>query len=235
MQGLQQTERFNESLAKAPDEMFLKEYLSFIKSIAASIFKKGSIPVGIEFDDLVNWGVEGLLKAEQNYKEGKGKTFKSYAYYRIHGEITDYLRKEWRYRNPAGHQQYKEMIQDRIVDMVESVLDMESSENVSPKVLMQSLIRDTGMMYLVSLDDVSLLGGKDDQNIQDIDNHSPELQDAIESLDDDEKELIHLFYIEGYKQKEIAEKMYLSASKVCRMHASCLQKLRKRLEKSKSV
>jgi DNA-directed RNA polymerase specialized sigma subunit len=43
-----------------------------------------------------------------------------------------------------------------------------------------------------------------------------------------------MFYVHGLKQKEIAEKMNQSRSRVCRIHMKVLEKLRRRLLKRKS-
>ena len=235
IQGLQQSHLVNEFKQFAIDDSFVNDHMSLVESIAAKIFSRGKIPVGIEFQDMVSWGVEGLVKAARKYKEGKGTAFKSYAYYRIRGEISDHLRSEWQYRNQSSHKEYKTMIQDRIADVVESVLDMETGESQSPAHFVKSLIQDTGMMYLVSLDDHEDLRGANDQAMEAFDEQDSDLWQAVKVLEDNERQIVELFYVEGLKQKEIADRLNYSKSKVCRIHLSALKKLRKRLEKMEKV
>ena len=128
---MQQSSLLKESKEIVADEAFLKEHIPLVESIAAKMFSRSNLPTGIEFQDMVSWGTEGLMKAVRRYKDGKGTTFKSYAYYRIRGEISDHLRSEWQYRNQSGHKEYKNMIQDRIADVVESVLEMDSNKTQS--------------------------------------------------------------------------------------------------------
>ena len=57
------------------------------------------------------------------------------------------------------------------------------------------------------------------------------LKEELETINDDEKTFIKLFYIHGYSQKEVASKMKYSPSKMCRIHMKILEKLRRRLER----
>ena len=51
----------------------------------------------------------------------------------------------------------------------------------------------------------------------------------MEGLEDQEKQIIHLFYTKGFKQKEIAESLGISRSTLCRIHSKILKKLKNRL------
>jgi RNA polymerase sigma factor (sigma-70 family) len=57
------------------------------------------------------------------------------------------------------------------------------------------------------------------------------LLEEVKTLEEDERKIIELFYFKEMKQKEIAEALNLSRSKVCRMHMKILEKLRRRLER----
>ena len=78
-------------------------YLFLVQIIAANITTGGKIPPNISFDDLVSYGIAGLVKAWENFDRKKGVKFKVYASYRIRGEILDKIRKEWKYQNPGGY------------------------------------------------------------------------------------------------------------------------------------
>ena len=54
---------------------------------------------------------------------------------------------------------------------------------------------------------------------------------AVKDLDNDEKQIVKMFYIDSLNQKEIAEHLGYSKSKVSRMHADILNKLRIRLQR----
>ena len=56
-----------------------------------------------DFDDLVQDGFEGLMKAYHKYDPNKGTAFSSYAYQWIFAHISDHAGKNWnRYNNTAS-------------------------------------------------------------------------------------------------------------------------------------
>src|SRR2546423_15128917 len=61
----------------------------FVRSIAAKV--KEQLPREIEFDDLVSYGMQGLLEAAERYDLSHGTAFTTFAYYRVRGAIFDGL------------------------------------------------------------------------------------------------------------------------------------------------
>ena len=53
---------------------------------------KEQLPREIEFDDLYNYGMQGLLEAAERYDRKHGVTFQTFAYYRVRGAMFDGLR-----------------------------------------------------------------------------------------------------------------------------------------------
>src|SRR5262245_39900363 len=73
-----------------PLEPLVEEHLPFVRSIAAKL--KEQLPREIEFDDLVSYGLRGLLEAAKRFDRDHGTAFRTYAYYRIKGAMFDGLR-----------------------------------------------------------------------------------------------------------------------------------------------
>ena len=216
---------------KLSDE-FVTEHMSMIEAIAAKIVRGGKKPNSIEFEDMISWGVEGLIKAQQNFKSDKGSSFKTYAYYRIRGEIYDRIRQEWQYRNPSDYNAYRQQIQDRIAEVIEGALDAQDTHAEAPKPNFGSdLISSSAMVCLMSLDNVTDTVGAMDPAHTLVDDGILTLRQEVAKLEDDERQLIELFYLEDMSQKDIAERMNKSRSKICRMHMKVLEKLRRRLKK----
>ena len=71
-------------------DYFVKKYYPLVKYAAGKVTMK--MPQNIEFDDLVSYGVFGLLDAIEKYNPYRKVAFKSYAYIRIRGAILDELR-----------------------------------------------------------------------------------------------------------------------------------------------
>ncbi len=210
--------------------------MGMIQTISSQISSKKQLPVGIENDDLISWGIEGLIKAYRNFKANKGSKFATYAYYRIRGEIFDRIREEWQYRNPTTYHEQRKQIQEKIADLLET--SFETGTVLTPSMIeehVQRIVADTSVSYLISLDMLE----DNDQN------HSPAKQtdnsktqvledsllwDEIKQLEPEEEKIIKMFYIEGKKQKDIAEELNYSNSKICRIHTKILEKLRKKLK-----
>jgi RNA polymerase sigma factor for flagellar operon FliA len=219
---------------KVPDTL-IKDNLTMVQTIVGTISSKKQIPAGIDKDDLISWGVEGLIKAYRNFNSSKGSKFSTYAYYRIRGEIFDRLRDEWHYRNPASFYEQRKQFQDKIVDLLEQ--SFESGNVLTPDMIeeqVQKIIADTCMSHLISLDAVQDLdqfqapdetASTNQQILED-----SVLWEEIQHLEPEEKDVVTLFYLEGVKQKEIAKKLNYSNSKICRIHLKALEKLRKKLK-----
>ena len=87
---------------KAVTESFIDEYIGMVRSISGKLIHSGSVPKWIEFEDLVSWGIEGLIKAGKNFNANIETKFQTYAFYRIKGEILDCVRKEWAQKIPKS-------------------------------------------------------------------------------------------------------------------------------------
>ena len=75
------------------DELIL-EYAQLVKLVAGRL----SMYLGynVEYDDLVGYGIFGLIDAIDKYDYGKNVTFETYASLRIRGAILDQIRKmDW--------------------------------------------------------------------------------------------------------------------------------------------
>lgn len=214
--------------------------MSIVEAIASNIAGSGRIPPCIGFDDLVSWGIEGLIKAHRNYKSDKGSQFKTYAFYRIRGEILDRIRSEWQYRNPHEYTDYRKKLQDRIAEIAEEALeDPALAENSAAayEEAVQSIVANSAISCLISSDSIDIeshMAGTRNPETEFFEEEEASyrlLWSEINTLDAEEKELVELFYVKGLKQKEIAAKLNFSNSKVCRLHMKILDKLRRRMSK----
>ena len=104
--GIMPVKETNSIKHKTSSEVLVKNHYPLIHFIAARVKQRYLIPTGFDMDDLVNWGVEGLLQAKQSFCDKKNNTFSTYASFRIKGKMLDELRKEWRHtylRRQIGH------------------------------------------------------------------------------------------------------------------------------------
>src|SRR5215471_5700855 len=77
-------------LSAADRQKLVDANVPFVRSIAGKI--KDQLPREIEFDDLFNYGMQGLLEAAERYDRRHGTTFQTFAYYRVRGAMFDGLR-----------------------------------------------------------------------------------------------------------------------------------------------
>ncbi len=73
-------------------EAACRRNLPLVHRIANRIAR--SSPPSITFDDLLSWGMEGLLSAASRYREDGGASFRTYVGARIRGAMFDGLRRE---------------------------------------------------------------------------------------------------------------------------------------------
>ncbi len=207
--------------------------MPMISGIAAGMLNKRNLPSGIDMGDLISWGTEGLVKAYRNFKSEKGSKFSTYAFYRIRGEISDKIRQEWQYRNPNKYQDYRKKVQERIAEVMEASL--QSGKEVDMTAIEESvyqMIASSSIACLLSLDSL------EEQHIEMIaaeqnTEKTGLLWDEVGELLEEEQQVIIMFYKQDLKQKEIANKLGLSKSKICRIHTKALEKLKRRLEKKR--
>ena len=134
---------------------FIKQYSPLVKYVAGKVAV--GMPNNVEFDDLVGYGVFGLLDAIEKFDPEKNVKFKTYAVTRIRGAIFDELRTlDW---VPRSVRQKTREIEDTIVSL-EANLGRTATDSEIAKALgvtesefQQSLLKISGTSVL-SLNDV---------------------------------------------------------------------------------
>ncbi len=213
-------------------EVFVNDYMAMIESVASVLSRSGKVPPCIDFDDLVSWGVEGLIKAKKNFKNDLGARFSTYAFYRVKGEMLDRVRSEWKYRNPVEHEQHRRRIREKVADAASEFSKNTEDAALSTSESVKGLLRQSTMVYVLATEDFeveSSMKGSKNPEVEAIDENNSVLWEEIQKLEGDERTIVELFYVQGLKQTEIADKLGYSKSKVCRVHMALLNKLRVRL------
>ena len=73
--------------------------------------------------------------------------------------------------------------------------------------------------------------GMKNPEVEMVDETYDELWKEIKCFSEQEKSILELFYISGLKQKDVAKHLNMSNSRVSRMHANLIKKLKQRLYK----
>jgi RNA polymerase sigma factor for flagellar operon FliA len=88
-------------LTKRELDKIINNNINLVKSVAKNLMKHRAY--GMEYKDLVGYGVIGLYDAASKYSSAKGASFQTYARSRIRGAILDGIRKNsyhTRYQKP---------------------------------------------------------------------------------------------------------------------------------------
>jgi RNA polymerase sigma factor for flagellar operon FliA len=226
----------------AKDDMIRQEilqaHLPLVETIAANVSSGGKVPPSIAFKDLVSYGAEGLIKAWESFDNARGVQFKVYASYRIRGEILDKIRQEWKYRNPGSYKSFQNRASDMVSEFASNSVVSEGQEKGSSGGV-QDVVVNSAIVYLLSMDEMEVASGlqgtKDpaEEVISDMEfsRERSILWEEIKNLTAPEKMLVNMFYVEDKNQKEIADALGYSKSKVSRLHMQLLTKLRTRLKR----
>ena len=79
------------NVSNLPKEKIVEQYIPLVKYIASRIMVGRT--TYIEYEDLVSYGLIGLMDAISKFDPSRGIKFSSYASIRIKGEMIDQIRK----------------------------------------------------------------------------------------------------------------------------------------------
>jgi RNA polymerase sigma factor for flagellar operon FliA len=191
----------------------------------------------LEFEDLVMVGVIGLIDAMNKYKKDKQNQFKTYAEFRIRGEIIDELRKQdWMTRSERNKQKkYKKAKTNLTEELGRSPTSMEMS-NVLP-FKSKDMIRmeqyesgDTIKQYVEGETfQQSTLANSEFENYS----LKKTLSVVMDELPRTMRLILTLKYFEDLNFFEISKVVQLSEGRICQLHAEALELLKTHLEAQK--
>ncbi|HOO28116.1 MAG TPA: FliA/WhiG family RNA polymerase sigma factor [Lachnospiraceae bacterium] len=237
-----------EDYAKSPTpelrEKIILEYAPLVKVVAGRL----SMYLGynVEYDDLVSYGIFGLIDAIDKFDAGKAVKFETYASLRIRGAILDQIRKmDWIPRTVRQRQKKIAAVIKEIElmtgkgatdDKIAEALGISESEYDE----WQSQMKVTN---LISLDEF-VEQGSDVADNRGISSkiECPEevvekeelkkiLGEALEQLTEKERKVILLYYYEELTLKEISNILEVSESRISQLHTKGLQKMKTKMGK----
>lgn len=225
-------------------EKIILEYAPLVKLVAGRL----SMYLGynVEYDDLVSYGVFGLIDAIDKFDTLKDVKFETYASLRIRGAILDQIRKmDW---IPRTVRQRQKQIDAAIRELETATGQAPTDEQIAEKLGItndeftdwQSQMKVTGV---VSLEEFTEAGSEIPNDRYGTSHfEGPEealekselkqmLAEALETLTEKENKVVLLYYYEDLTLKEIANILEVSESRVSQLHTKALQKLQKKLGK----
>lgn len=226
-------------------ELVLK-YLPLVKYHVNRLAAKP--PPHLDQEDLVGYGIIGLLEAVDRYDPSRGVNFETFASQRIRGAILDALRR--------AHWAPRTLIEKlRRVSQVYRRLEQEQGGEVSDGAVartmgiteaeLRELMERGSQMAILSLEDFLLdqdgeegttrgelladPGSPDPVGIYEQGELRRALAFALENLKEKDRLVLTLYYYEGLTLKEIGKVMGISESRVCQLHGRAILSLRRQL------
>lgn len=226
-------------------EKIILEYAPLVKVVSGRL----SMYLGynVEYDDLVSYGIFGLIDAIDKFDTRKAVKFETYASLRIRGAILDQIRKmDW---IPRTIRQRQKKIEAVIRDVEAATGHNASDEEIAlglgitgdEYLEWQSQMKITNVISLneymeqgseISGDAKATSGHFDvpedvtlKQELKEI------LKEALELLTEKEKKVILLYYYEELTLKEISNILEVTESRISQLHTRALQKMKEKLGK----
>lgn len=229
---------------QAREDLIVK-YIPLVKYVVGKMVT--GLPNHIEFEDLVEYGIIGLLDAVNKYDVSKGINFKTYAVTRIRGSIYDELRsQDW---VPRSVRKLAKDIEKAFIE-----LEFKNGESPTEEQIANFLEIDVDKIHEVyakvnmgninSLDDLVYDGGEskttlsnmvEDKTVEspqdnlEMNELKKELVNLLDSLKEKERLVITLYYYEKLTLKEIGKVLDISESRVSQIHSKTILKLRSKL------
>ncbi len=237
--------RYRRTKSRKVRDQLIERYRDVVESMAHAMGVR--LPPCVDVHDLVHAGVWGLMQAIENYRPERCTSFLAFMRIRVRGAMLDELRNmdylPRLYRKRMRHR-------DAALTRLRQSLEREPSEaelatelGISVPRLRREiansppLFRSTGRRPSRDRD-----GGEEG----DLDTMETLADDGVESpieainrqelmakirasLQPIEWAVLELHYLEGMSGREVAQKLSLSASRICQIHGRVLSRLKSRL------
>jgi RNA polymerase sigma factor for flagellar operon FliA len=221
-------------------KQLIEAYLPLVEYVVSRLTI--GLPNHVTRDDLIGYGIMGLIDALDKFDLDRGLQFETYASWRVKGAILDSLRKsDW---VPRSVREKAKRIEEAYGILEQKHMRSVTDEEMCAYLGMElqefhQMLMEVSVTTVFSLEDpikdedpetrMSTL--VDDKAVQ------PEsmihrqymkevLADAIERLTEKERTVVTLFYYEELTLSEIAEVMCLSPSRISQLHSRALLRLK---------
>jgi len=239
---------------QAVRDRLILTYAPLVKYVAGRL--GSGLPAHVDENDLVSYGLLGLIGAIERFDPNRDIKFETYAIARIKGSIIDELRAmDW---VPRSVRSRARDIERAIGELERKLMRAPTDEEIAEKLgvtvddLNESL-SEIGRSSIAALDElwtISSGGGGGDQvalidTIEDTQGPEPQselaqtelkeaLGEAIARLPEREKLVVTLYYYEELTLREIGEVLGVTESRVSQLHTKAILRLKARLAGSPS-
>jgi RNA polymerase sigma factor FliA len=232
---------------KAVRDRLILTYAPLVKYVAGRL--GSGLPAHVEDDDLVSYGLLGLIGAIERFDPDRDIKFETYAIARIKGAIIDELRSmDW---VPRSVRARARDIERAIADLERKLMRAPNDDEIASKLGVseeefQDSLLEISRSSIAALDElwVGPSGSGDAVSLIDTieDPQAPQpqqamaqtelreaLSDSIARLPEREKLVVTLYYYEELTLREIGEVLGVTESRVSQLHTKAILRLKARL------
>ena len=223
-------------------EQIIIEYAPLVKIVAGRL----SMYLGynVEYDDLVSYGVFGLIDAIDKFDLSKDVKFETYASLRIRGAILDQIRKmDWiprtvrqkqkkideaikRIEMTTGKTASDEQIAGELGVSGEEYLDWQSQLKVTNVVSLNEFVEQGSEPVMDARGNSHFAQPEDavaEEELKQV------LKKTLDTLTEKERKVITMYYYEDLTLKEISRVLEVSESRVSQLHTKALAKMKSKM------
>jgi RNA polymerase sigma factor FliA len=237
---------FRRTRDKTVRDRLILTYAPLVKFVAGRL--GSGLPTHVDENDLVSYGLLGLIGAIERYEPDRDVKFETYAMARIKGSIIDELRAmDW---VPRSIRSRAREIERAMAQLEAQLHRAPTDEELAKKIgitedeLTDSL-SDIARSSIAALDEMWTVSAGGDQialidTIEDTAGPEPQaalaqtelreaLAEAIARLPEREKLVVTLYYYEELTLREIGEVLGVTESRVSQLHTKAILRLKARL------
>ena len=229
--------------AAARDDLILR-HMRVVKYIAGRMAIH--VPSNVEMDDLVGWGIMGLMDAIEKFDHRQDVKFSTYASIRIRGAIIDEIRTlDWAPRSlrtmarkvgaareklrhekgaEATHAEIAEQLGTTAEHVEETMAQLQTAQILS---LDDYLPSEETASEGRKIDVTGNHAAPSPRRLAEQSERQEHLVQAILQLPDQQQKVLNLYYYEELTLKEIGVVLDVSESRVCQIHGAAVKRLRK--------
>jgi RNA polymerase sigma-B factor len=228
-----------EAYRERGDRRAIERILAMHGKILSSIVRRHAVSSCEPYEDLLQVGYVGLIKAVKGYRFDSGAKFSSYAYAMVDGELRHHFRDTGLVKKPRWARSLYGKVSEATTRLTGElgrpplVEEIAREVNVSPEGILElmKLFRDTSV---VTLDGGDEEGGVDVSAIKSMHYEAFSLpvedrivlEEALESLTELQRKVVYLFFYKDLSQTEIGRRLSLPQRKISRIIASATRALR---------
>ena len=234
-------EQYQKNRAPEIREQLILEYANVVNLVAGRLGMY--LGYTVEYDDLVGYGIFGLIDAIDKFDLTKDVKFETYASLRIRGAILDQIRKmDWIPRTLRQKQRRMETVASELEAAYGRPATNEeiAAELGITKEEYEGWRSEVEFTNVISLDDYLDQGSEGKMETFGTKYQQPErayqkkelkemIVEALKALTEKEQKVITFYYYEELTLKEISQIMSVSESRVSQLHTKALRKIKDQL------